>query len=634
MKAYWVQGTEKAQVSITPVTVTLSLSSYEDTDYEVLLYKANIGQDIFLFPSEWGRQGFGFDHRSEQGLFLAYTNEGIWRIDPTTMSAELLTADTYQGKTIDEVQEDLKTRLGEHLAWVDRVEISPDGKTVVYRTNRDTDALNNTSIWKLDLDTAKEEQLLTPAYHNDLVGFLFNDCAVVGSLENTRMVEVSSGKVTALEFPELPNFDIKGVGDGKVVFSSYANDDSDSFMYVSQVNEATGTVTELTHVTGYFSGTPVFSPAGDKIAMGYGTDPEYGTDDVMIVDTKKSTQVLLSESSAKRAASSIQSQKAGKIDIMDFCWLDDDTIVIEPRKECARSNVVANEPISDQKVARSSYIISFGSIPPTTVDFVSPLLCYKRPKSTINNVNSKWSQPRSEGTNPHNGVDLFAYAGTPVYAPYAGWVEWLSIKNQPYDFQLLVDANNNQKKDDGDYYVRFYHMNSREDEGYKKQGELIGKSGNQNTGGAHLHFGICSLSGGLKWLRNEVNYRYLANENNEWNAGKDLDIYAYVSWDHGTASLDAYIMNDGYKEDLAAVEMYYRTTPSGKWIEGGTMQKSGDTYSYNFREVLPTGTTVYWMVRLTRSGISQRAFCPAKYFQPDADPNYSAEPYDFFTNVV
>ena len=264
-----MQGTEKIQVSIIPVTIPLS-----NPERGVLFYKASIGQDTFVFPSEWGRQGFGFDHRSEQGLFLAYTSEGIWRIDPTTMAAEKITADTYQGKSMAEVREDLKTRLGDHLAWIDSVAISPDGKTVVYRTNRDTNVLGYTSVWKVDLDTTEENQLITPTLWNDIVGFLSNDCAVVGSLENTRMVVVSSGKITALDFPELPNFDIKGVGDGKAVFSSYANDDSDSFMYVSQVNEATGTVTELTHMTGYFGGTPVFSPAGDKIAMGYGTDPK------------------------------------------------------------------------------------------------------------------------------------------------------------------------------------------------------------------------------------------------------------------------------------------------------------------------------------------------------------------------
>ncbi len=625
MKAYWVQGTEKIQVSIIPVTIPLS-----NPERGVLFYKASIGQDTFVFPSEWGRQGFGFDHRSEQGLFLAYTSEGIWRIDPTTMAAEKITADTYQGKSMAEVREDLKNRLGEHLAWIGSVDISPDGATVIYRTNRDTDILNDTSIWKIDLDTMEEEQLLAPTRHNNMVGFLSDNCAVVGSTENTRMVDVDSGKVIALEFPVVPNFHIDDVGGGKVAFSSYASDKPGTTVYVSQVDKVTGSVIELARVTGHI-GKLIFSPSEDKVAIEYGTDHEKKTDDIVIVDTTKNIQVLLSNISAKRAASTAQNQKEGKIDITNFCWLNNDTLLLEQE-----TYSTDNDNTTFLKVMSASeekpYDIIFGSIPPSIEKFNSPLAPDE--KSGFVSVNSKWNQPRNvKGTNPHNGVDLYAREGTPVYAPYAGWTEGIWATGD-YDIQLLVDANNNKIKDDGDNYVRFYHMSSREKIGYKAQGELIGRSGNAGGVPDHLHFGICSLSGGLKWLRNEVNYRYLANENNEWNAGKDLDIYAYVSWDYGTASLDAYILDDCVKKDLAEVRMFYRLTTSGEWIDGGIMQKSGDTYSYNFREILPRGTTVYWMVRLTRSGISQRAFCPALYRRPAADPNEPIEPYAYFTNVV
>ena len=45
-------------------------------------------------------------------------------------------------------------------------------------------------------------------------------------------------------------------------------------------------------------------------------------------------------------------------------------------------------------------------------------------------------------------------------------------------------------------------------------------------------------------------------------------------------------------------------------------------------------TTVYWMVRLTRSGVSQTAFCPAKYFHPANNPNSSSYPYGYWTNTM
>jgi len=175
-------------------------------------------------------------------------------------------------------------------------------------------------------------------------------------------------------------------------------------------------------------------------------------------------------------------------------------------------------------------------------------------------------------------------------------------------------------------------LNSREANGYKSQGTLIGHSGNQGITAPHLHFGICSISGGLKWLRNEVNYRYLSSTN--WNSGQDLDIYAQVRWNSNTPSIIAYVRNDGAKETLGEVRMFYRTTTSGAWTDGGVMSKSGDTYSYNFNGKFSVGTSVQWMVRLIRSGVTQAAFCPAKYYQPANNPNSTSYAYGYWTNTM
>lgn len=440
MKAYSVQGTEKTQVPIIPFAITLPTQFVGDI--ETIFYKTSVNGDNFVFPSEWGQQGVGFIHLSEREIFLAFTDAGIWRIDPVTMTAGKITADTYQGKSIAEVREDLKNRLGEHLAWIGSVDISPDGATVIYRTNRDTDILNDTSIWKIDLDTMEEEQLLAPTRHNNMVGFLSDNCAVVGSTENTRMVDVDSGKVIALEFPVVPNFHIDDVGGGKVAFSSYASDKPGTTVYVSQVDKVTGSVIELARVTGHI-GKLIFSPSEDKVAIEYGTDHEKKTDDIVIVDTTKNIQVLLSNISAKRAASTAQNQKEGKIDITNFCWLNNDTLLLEQE-----TYSTDNDNTTFLKVMSASeekpYDIIFGSIPPSIEKFNSPLAPDE--KSGFVSVNSKWNQPRNvKGTNPHNGVDLYAREGTPVYAPYAGWIEPIIVTGDA-DIQLLVDANNNQKK--------------------------------------------------------------------------------------------------------------------------------------------------------------------------------------------
>lgn len=329
MKAYLVQGTEDL---VFPVPITPFNLRFPDQDpegVEILFYKASVNGDDFVFPSEWAQREGGFQHRSEQGLFLVGAYSAIWRIDPADMTVERLTADTYQGKTIDEVREDLKTWPGAQLGWIDRWEISPDGKTLVYRTNRDTDTLNDTSIWKVDLTTGEEKQLIAPTLHNNLVGFLTNDYFVVGSTEDTRMVNVSTGEITALEFPELSNFHIDAVGNGWVVYSSYTDGVPGSKTHVGRVDETTGAVTELVYLTGYL-GEPFFSPEQDKIAMGYGTDPERGTDDVLIMTLENEERFLLSEDPGYTGAAGM--------DIRHFFWIDNDTIGVTLRERSEASD--------------------------------------------------------------------------------------------------------------------------------------------------------------------------------------------------------------------------------------------------------------------------------------------------------
>lgn len=543
---------------------------------------------------------------------------GIWSINPNSETAQKITSDSYLGESQADISAELQAQgSGEYLIWIDSVAISPNGSYVIYRTNRDADALNETSLWKIELNSNSEEQFVAPATNNDIVGFISDNKAVIGSLANTRMVDVSSSSTIALSIPEISNACVKSAKAGVIVVSSYNDGSSNTTAHISDVDNMTGALTEITQVSGYLDGNPQFSPSGNKVAIGYGTDAMVGVDDVMIVDLSTTAQTLLTDSIATtRSAQTINSNVTGCL------WIDDEALLVNTQQE----NDLPTVDNSGIATTASQYDVVFGNTPPTILNFRSPL-------STFAGVNSKWNQPRNvKGTNPHNGVDLQATEDTPVYAPWAGWTTNITGAG-PYDVQLQVDANNNQIKDDGDYYVRFYHLNSREAPGYKTQGQLIGKSGIQGTNSPHLHFGICSIIGGLKWLRNEVNYRYTTN----WNSGRDLDIYALVQWNASganTPSLIAYVRNDGAKEPLSEVRMYYRTTTSGAWTDGGVMTKSGDTYSYNFNGKFARGTTVYWMVRLKRSGVSLAVFCPAKFYQPDNNPNASSYAYGYWTNVM
>lgn len=611
MRAYSVVDGETTEVNLTPFEI--AITDQTNGEHYELLYKAEIGSDSFVFPSEWGNQSFGFTHLSNKNIYLAFTDMGIWRIFPENLSTEKLTSDTYLGDTRAMVASEIADLNPDgYLIWVDNVFISPDGNAVIYRTNRDCTVMDETSIWKIDLNTEEESQLVSPAFNNDIVGFITGSDAVIGALEDTQIVDIVNATSVSVNIPDMPNCCVNSVKDGKIIFSYRGDDSSNSTACISNVDTLTGDVNEIAEVSGYLDGEPTFSPSGNKVALGYGDDPTSGINDVVIVDLSADSQTFLTDL--------MPYTRSSAPDINRCLWIDEETVVVD----------TCPAPIDEPVTYASAYSVVFGDVPPSVVAFNSPLSSSST--SGFVYVNSKWNQPRSTGTNPHNGVDLQASINTSVYAPYAGWLTGINVVGS-YDIEFLVDANNNKQKDDGDYRIRFYHMNAREADGYKAKGALIGKSGNQGGVPAHLHFGVCSTSNGLRWLRNEVNYRHLSSTN--WNSGKDLDAYALVQWNNGSiASFTAYIRDDGVKRDFSEVRMYYRTGTSGAWTDGGKISKTGDVYSYDFSQVVPRGTTVQWMIRMTRSGVSQTAFGPAKYYQPNNNPNASSYPYGYWTNTV
>lgn len=617
-KAYAVNGLVQTEVALTPFTIELEDES--NGVFNALMYRCIVGTDTFIFPSEWGNHPFGFLHSTPANVYLAYTDIGIWLIDAINGDTQKLTNDSYAGASRAEISNTTKfTAPGNYLVWIDGVTMNMTGHCVIYRTNRDADSPNKTSVWKIDLDTKQEAPVLPAENNNDIVGFITDEHFVVGALNNTRMVGIFDDTVASISLPNLPNMCIKGVGYGKLIYTSYQEDSPITTAFINKIDDVTGDVQAITSIAGYLDGVPNFSPSGSKIAFLYGVDNSFGTNDVCIVDANSGTDELLSETRA-----SAQHSKDSSNNVSGVHWLDDDTVLVRSEENNPTSNT---NPISTNSTSPV-----FGSIYPTVLKFNSPLA--SNSSGGFVQVNSKWNQPRLGGSNPHKGVDLNATSGTNVYAPYCGWITHI-VGGGQMDIRFFVDANKNGVRDDGDYCVDFYHLQSREREGYKSQGQLIGKSGeNGSPNQPHLHFGIRgkNVDGDLLWFRNQPNYRHLSQSC--WKSGMDLDIFSQVNWKDNIASLTAYIMNEGQKEDLAEVRIYYRTTSSGAWTDGGTMNKSGDTYTYDFSGKFSRGTNVYWMVRLKRSGINQAAFCPAKYHQPNNNPNSSALPYAYLLSQI
>lgn len=241
---------EKFYVDLKEISNELYFDS-NGGDGKYLCYKATVDNDIFIFPSEWGSQPFGFIEVSEDSSYYTYTSWGIWKINTENLLLDKLTSDEYEGKTYLEIimtipNDDTVDNEGT-LCWIDQVQISPDNNIIVYRSNRGSKNLSETSIWKLDLKTRVEEKVLIEDLYNNIDGFASNDVIVVGSAGNgnTRLVNLTNLNVKKIEIPNEPNVSVQGVKNGKLFYTTYENGSTQTTTVLNELDIETGKLTEL-----------------------------------------------------------------------------------------------------------------------------------------------------------------------------------------------------------------------------------------------------------------------------------------------------------------------------------------------------------------------------------------------------
>lgn len=89
------------------------------------------------------------------------------------------------------------------------------------------------------------------------------------------------------------------------------------------------------------------------------------------------------------------------------------------------------------------------------------------------------------GNSRHEGIDLAAPAGTPVWAAAAGWIV-VAGKESRYGKTIVIDHG-------GGFKTRYAHLKKIETKQGKRveRGALIGRVGKSgNASGAHLHYEV------------------------------------------------------------------------------------------------------------------------------------------------
>lgn len=252
-------------------------------------------------------------------------------------------------------------------------------------------------------------------------------------------------------------------------------------------------------------------------------------------------------------------------------------------------------------------------------------------------VNSKWQQPRSVGTTPHQGTDLNTPMGTPVHPIDRGWIVYQSSTAYELIIQLDWDYDNVQ---DDDVYVKYDHLqyvNFKPTGSFVTTADKVATSGSEGgTVPVHLHFGVLypkfATGTNGRWAVTERLYTNVA----DWNYGRDLDFINYVEVAGSRVWANAYTKDNTQTVHLPAgnVRLYHRRVGATRW-DSVTMTAAshGDWYA---DLPYPAGTQVQWLVQARRpmSGETHNsAYFPPRFKHPDNSPNVSAT-FPYFTATV
>jgi len=222
-------------------------------------------------------------------------------------------------------------------------------------------------------------------------------------------------------------------------------------------------------------------------------------------------------------------------------------------------------------------------------------------------VNSKWNQPRTDGTNPHKGLDLKIPAEqvvVPILNGYLYYVERNEGKNNyvavKYDLQK-VDHNNGY-----DLIVYYFHIDPKDSIPNNVQAGIT-ELGTVRSDANHLHISIRDKNGF------DLPQYYFFKNISSLDYGYKVDLVHGPVYSGRTVKFRGYVYdNISGKQSFANVYINYMTETSG--LKTALMTRSGDEYSYTFPSQY-TGQSVAYYLSIYRSGLPSGmvAFSPAYY---------------------
>lgn len=306
-------------VDSTPFTVSLESAS-EDFDYT--FYQVETSDGNLIIPQEWDVMGFIFLNSKDNSSFYDCTDIGIWKLDPDNRTATKVTSDSYNGQARLSILSSMTSENS--LFWIDNPIVSPDGKYVVYRSNRTAPDASGDCVWVLNGDTGVETQLTqNMGTYRAIQGFISNTEILVenyaGDTTSYSVLNIETGAESPVAMPQLDNLMVFAVSaNGYVALSSYDDTSADTTI-VKVTSTGVSVISELQNCYGKVG----FSPSGDKVGIVFNEDNSKPDNNMVLVDLASGTAQELSQLPAA------QERDIGKdACISDFSWLNDEAILV------------------------------------------------------------------------------------------------------------------------------------------------------------------------------------------------------------------------------------------------------------------------------------------------------------------